>query len=84
MEFDIGYFDALVKQSAGLWQFRHRLLAWELGQDLYDGGRETGYGGFRYDGRWLTLINKRRSVTACAGARQCLTSAAKRGFFSTT
>ncbi len=58
MEFDIGYFDALVKRSAGLRQFRHRLLAWELGQDLYDGGRETGYGGFRHDGRWLTLVPK--------------------------
>ena len=32
MEFDIGYFDALVKQSAGLRQFRNRLLAWELGR----------------------------------------------------
>ena len=58
MEFDIGYFDALVKQSAGLRQFRNRLLAWELGQDLYDGGRETGYCGFRPDDRWLTLIPK--------------------------
>ena len=81
MEFDIGYFDALVERSAGLRQFRHRLLAWELGQDLYDGGRETGYGGFRYDGRWLTLIPKLAERYGLSGSSAVLDLGCKKGFF---
>ena len=34
------------------------MYAWELGKEYYDGNRLNGYGGFKYDGRWLKLLPK--------------------------
>lgn len=34
---------------------RAAALAKEWGYDYWDGDRRTGYGGYAYDGRWLTL-----------------------------
>jgi len=33
----------------------NRLLAMQFGREYFDGTREQGYGGFRYDGRWLPI-----------------------------
>src|SRR5688572_28716901 len=30
-------------------------LAREYGEAYFDGSRDTGYGGYRYDGRWLPI-----------------------------
>jgi cyclopropane fatty-acyl-phospholipid synthase-like methyltransferase len=30
-------------------------IAREYGREYFDGPRDTGYGGYRYDGRWLTI-----------------------------
>ena len=35
----------------------NKMYAWQLGKEYYD-GRLNGYGGFRYDGRWLKLLPK--------------------------
>jgi protein-L-isoaspartate(D-aspartate) O-methyltransferase len=32
-------------------------LAIQYGYDYWDGSRETGYGGYRYDGRWRTVAD---------------------------
>jgi len=34
---------------------RNRILAAERGRDYYDGDRNNGYGGFKYDGRWVPV-----------------------------
>lgn len=80
-EFDIGYFDPTLKRTVGPRRFRHRLVAWELGKDLYDGARETGYGGFRYDGRWQTLIPKLAARYGISAASAVLDVGCKKGFF---
>jgi SAM-dependent methyltransferase len=80
-EFDIGYFDASVKRTIGPRQFGHRLQAWELGKELYDGARETGYGGYRYDGRWLKLIPKLAARYQLSGRSSVLDVGCKKGFF---
>ena len=41
--------------SKGLRTIHHRIIASYRGQDLYDGDRNYGYGGFSYDGRWLPI-----------------------------
>ena len=41
--------------SKGLRTIHHRIVASYRGKDLYDGDRNYGYGGFRYDGRWLPI-----------------------------
>lgn len=33
----------------------NRALAMKFGKEYFDGTREQGYGGFRYDGRWIPI-----------------------------
>jgi len=56
--FDIGYPHSitprvLVENSRTI---KNKIVAWGLDQEYYDGARENGYGGFRYDGRWAKII----------------------------
>ena len=56
---DIGYFKKPVNVRAKVAKERtvlNKIKAWELGKDYYDGSRLNGYGGFKYDGRWLKLL----------------------------
>ena len=41
-------------------------LARQYGQDYFDGAREHGYGGYRYDGRWLPVA---RDIVAHFGLK---------------
>ena len=36
----------------------HRIVASYKDKDFYDGDRNFGYGGFKYDGRWKTIASK--------------------------
>jgi len=59
--FDIGYFKKPVKVRGKVAKERtvlNKIKAWELGKDYYDGNRLNGYGGFKYDGRWLKMLPK--------------------------
>jgi len=59
--FDIGYFKKTVKARSGLSKKRtikNKINAWKLDRGYYDGERLNGYGGFKYDGRWLNLLPK--------------------------
>ena len=58
---DIGYFKKPVKVRARVAKERtviNKMYAWQLGKEYYDGNRLNGYGGFKYDGRWLKLLPK--------------------------
>lgn len=35
-----------------------RTLAKQFGRDFFDGERRHGYGGYRYDGRWLPVVRR--------------------------
>jgi hypothetical protein len=35
-------------------------IAREYGREYFDGSRDTGYGGYRYDGRWLPIAESLR------------------------
>ncbi|MBI3884165.1 MAG: class I SAM-dependent methyltransferase [Opitutae bacterium] len=35
-----------------------RALAKQFGRDFFDGERRHGYGGYRYDGRWLPVVQR--------------------------
>lgn len=39
----------------GLRTIRQRIIASYRGKEYYDGDRNCGYGGFYYDGRWLSI-----------------------------
>ena len=56
---DIGYFKKAVKVRSKYAKTRtviNKMYAWELGKEYYDGKRIYGYGGFKYDGRWKTML----------------------------
>ena len=82
-EFDIGYPHGDVRRIVpqGFRTIRNRITAFELGREYYDGARENGYGGYRYDGRWrpiCQLIAQRYGLTA---ASRVLDVGCKKGFF---
>ncbi len=65
---DIGYFKKLKVRSnvAKKRNILNKYEAWKLGREYYDGKRVNGYGGFKYDGRWLKIlpnIIKRYKIT---------------------
>ena len=58
---DIGYFKKPIKVRAKVAKERtviNKMYAWKLDKEYYDGSRLNGYGGFKYDGRWLKLLPK--------------------------
>ena len=59
-EYDIGYFSSKIKRKklSKLRDIKNRIIAWRLDKEYYDGKRINGYGGFKYDGRWKTLLPK--------------------------
>jgi SAM-dependent methyltransferase len=65
---DISYFKKLKVRSkvANKRTILNKYEAWKLGKEYYDGKRVNGYGGFKYDGRWLKIlpnIIKRYKIT---------------------
>jgi hypothetical protein len=57
--FDIGYFKKNKKINRRIKRsIKNKLAAWSLGYEYYDGDRKNGYGGFKYDGRWIKLLPK--------------------------
>ncbi len=42
--------------SEGLRTIESRIVASERGFDFFDGERNSGYGGFKYDGRWKPIV----------------------------
>ena len=57
-EFDIGYPHSNAQRvlKKGFRTIRNRMVAAGLDREYYDGQRENGYGGFRYDGRWAQIV----------------------------
>jgi hypothetical protein len=57
-EFDIRYPHSkskrVVKKDSR--SIKNKIIAWNLGEEYYDGQRENGYGGFKYDARWATIM----------------------------
>ena len=81
--FDIGYFKKPVKVRAKVAKERtiiNKMHAWELGKDYYDGSRLNGYGGFKYDGRWLKLLPPIISKYKLTDKSKVLDLGCKKGF----
>ena len=57
--FDPGYFKKKAKVNRNVKRsVKNKLAAWKLDKEYYDGDRNNGYGGFKYDGRWKKLLPK--------------------------
>jgi SAM-dependent methyltransferase len=57
------------------------MLAWGLGKEYYDGSRQNGYGGFRYDGRWGRIVPYIVSRYGLTPRSRVLDVGCKKGFF---
>jgi len=44
-----------IEKRTGAQSEQNIRIAREYGRDYFDGSRDTGYGGYRYDGRWMAI-----------------------------
>ena len=44
-----------IKRELGTRTEAHRVIARRFDRDFFDGSRDTGYGGYHYDGRWAAV-----------------------------
>ena len=57
--FDPGYFKKTAKVNRNVKRsVKNKLAAWKLDKEYYDGDRNNGYGGFKYDGRWTRGLSQ--------------------------
>jgi SAM-dependent methyltransferase len=60
---------------------REREIAGRFGREYFDGERTQGYGGYRYDGRWLPVAERFRDYYALASGDRVLDVGCAKGFF---
>lgn len=80
---DIGYFKKKIKVRSKVAKTRtviNKYYAWQLGKEYYDGSRLNGYGGFKYDGRWLQLLPKLLKRYKITNKSKVLDLGCKKGF----
>ena len=56
--FNFGYFKIKTNRKVKPMSINKKIIAWQKGKEFYDGSRQNGYGGFKYDGRWLKILPK--------------------------
>lgn len=57
------------------------MIAWQRDREFYDGDRDYGYGGFKYDGRWRHLIPEFIERYGLTSKSSVLDIGCKKGFF---
>ncbi len=80
--FDIGYFKKKInrKKITKNRNIKNKFIAWKLDKNYYDGKRENGYGGFKYDGRWKVLLPKLIKKYKLSKKSKILEIGCKKGF----
>jgi len=83
-EYDIGYPHSQsprpIKKGSRV-NIRNKIIAWEQGQEFYDGSRTSGYGGFSYDGRWSKIVPTIIEEYGLDNDSAVLEVGSKKGFF---
>ena len=85
--FDYGYFKAnkkvynIRKKLLSSRTIQKKIIANQFDYDYYDGDRENGYGGFKYDGRWKKFLIKIIKRYKLNKNSRVLDISAKKGFF---
>jgi SAM-dependent methyltransferase len=59
---------------------RNRALARKFDVEYFDGARETGYGGYRYDGRWVAVARRLAARYALKPGDRVLDLGCAKGF----
>ena len=81
--FDPGYFNNKVsrKKVSLNRTVINKFNAWQLDAKYYDGKRDDGYGGFKYDGRWATIMPTIIERYGLTNDSTVLDLGCKKGFF---
>ena len=58
----------------------NKVIAWRLDKHYYDGDRNNGYGGYKYDGRWKKLLPKIIKRYKLSNKSRILDLGCKKGF----
>jgi len=59
---------------------KKKIIAWKKNKEFYDGSRKNGYGGFKYDGRWLKILPKIIKRYQLNSSSKVLEIGCKKGF----
>jgi len=59
---------------------KHHKIAREFGRDFFDGDRLVGYGGYKYDGRWVSVVEKFRDYYGLTPESKVLDVGCAKGF----
>jgi len=57
-----------------------RAVAMQFGREYFDGDRTQGYGGYRYDGRWVAIAKRMRDYYGLAAGDRILDIGCAKGF----
>lgn len=57
-----------------------RAIARQFGQEYFDGERTQGYGGYRYDGRWVSVATRMRDFYGIKAGDRILDVGCAKGF----
>jgi ubiquinone/menaquinone biosynthesis C-methylase UbiE len=57
-----------------------REIARRFGREYFDGDRTQGYGGYRYDGRWVAVARRMRDFYGLASGQRILDVGCAKGF----
>jgi len=60
---------------------RGREVAMKFGREYFDGDRTQGYGGYRYDGRWVGVARRMREYYGLQPGARILDIGCAKGFF---
>jgi ubiquinone/menaquinone biosynthesis C-methylase UbiE len=58
----------------------NRAMAKQFGQDFFDGSRDVGYGGYKYDGRWVAIAKRFKEYYGLADNAAILDVGCAKGF----
>ena len=79
--FDPKYFKSKNKINRAVNRsIKNKLIASSLGKEYYDGKRDNGFGGFKYDGRWKKLLPRIIKKNNLKNSSKILDLGCKKGF----
>ena len=58
----------------------HHKIARQFGKEFFDGDRLVGYGGYKYDGRWISIVEKFRDYYGLTSKSSVLDVGCAKGF----